>query len=177
MRKDDLVAQNRVLSHSRNRRGFTLIEVLASISIVGVGTIIFISLFNSSLDLAQVSRNQTVATDLAQGLLFDLQCHPADYVWPDASILASGELAPVRQPQSEGPVAFSAPPSMPLNENAQEREAAFYEKFTWEAYVRAPRPDAAYAEVTVVVRWPERGRKRLIAFTSSIGRTILGGTS
>lgn len=156
-------------------RGFTLIEVLASLSIISVGTIVFITLFSTSLQLAQTSRNHKVAADLAESRLHDLMHNPGGYVWPGLEALKGGELTPVRPNAEEGDRQFAQPAAMPLDQSAYRREDSFYDKFSWDAYARLPRPNGAYVEATVVVRWLERGRDTVLALTSCVPRSAVLG--
>jgi len=157
--------------------GFTLAEILAALAVMAVATSVFVSMFTSALGLAQMSRNTKVAVDLADTQLQHIVRNPNLYVWPGLQAFQSGELAPVHAAQKDGDGKFSLPAVMPLTKAARQRETAFYGKFTWDAYARMPNPQASYAEVTVVVRWLDRGRERVLALTSSVPKTVIGGVS
>jgi len=159
----------------RADHGFTLVEVLAALTIVGVATYLFIALFASSLDLAQASRNLKVAADLAEGRLYDLVHHPAGYAWPSLAEVRAGDLAPVRPDAGTDGSTEAMPAAMPLDPASRRRETVFHEKFSQEAFARLPRPDAAYLEVTAVIRWVERGRDQVFMLTSCVPRTVLEG--
>ncbi len=158
-----------------NGGGFTLIEILAALSIMGVATFLFISLFTSSLELAQASRNLKVAADLADSQLHDLAHNAGGYVWPDVEDVQGGELVRVRPEGTQSRAAVPHPSAMPLDPAAHRRETNFYQKFSWDAYARLPRPQSPYVEVTVVVRWADRGRDRVFALASCMPRAVIGG--
>jgi len=163
----------------RAQRGFTLIEILAALSIVGVGTIIFMSFFMSSLALAQSNRTLRVAGDLAENQLTAVVNDPGGYAWPEAAALATGALAAVTPVADAGaahphPV---IPAVLPPDSQSRRREEDFASRFSWEVYARLPRPEATYLEVTVVVRWDDRGREQVLALTSCAPRSVLGRAS
>ena len=164
-------------SRSTRRGGFTLIEILVAVAVLGVGATIFISLFSSSQDLAETSRSRTVATSLAERQLDAIQRDPGQYEWPSAALEAGtmAEVFPVGA-DPEAPRGFALPSTMPVDKASNAREANFMERFSWQAYARKPDVEAAHIELTVVVRWQEGGRDKSLAITSSAHGSLLAGT-
>lgn len=159
------------------RRGFTLIEMLAALSVLSAGSIIFVALFFATLGQAQEARNLKAASDLAQARLDDLTRNGAGYAWPGFSQLQPGTLQEVTLGEAGVAQVCIAPSVMPLDDVARKREEAFFSKFFWEAYVQLPRADAAYVELTAVIRWEHRGRQRLYALTTCMARRAPEGGS
>ena len=154
----------------RRSSGFTLVEILIALVVVSMGITILVSLFTSSLSLAQSSRNQRVAASLAEEEMRALQQNPGAYEWGLESV-APGQFAKVEaqgKPADGYPV---EPPSvLPAERAASARESNLYDGFSWKAFAKLPVVDAPYVEVTVTIQWTESGRERLFALTSSISR-------
>jgi hypothetical protein len=154
-----------------------LIEILVALAVLSVGVTIFISLFSSSLALSQSSRNQTVAASLAEEQIQFLLHHPAQYDW-HLETAKPGELIEVTIPGATEKHHPCDPPGvLPVEPSASMREQNLYDAFTWQAFRQAPSADAAYMEVTVVVRWVEAGRPRLFALTSAVPRSLITGAA
>ena len=159
----------------KNRSGFTLVEVLASLVVLATATAIILSLLVSSLGVSEASRNRKVATALAEEKLVELTRSPASFVWPDSQALASGKLSEILLPGNDTvPLSWAQPTAMPANDSfnkpSRNREENFYYRFDWSAYARDPGPNAGHVEVTVVVRWKHRGRDRMVSLTSALNR-------
>jgi prepilin-type N-terminal cleavage/methylation domain-containing protein len=153
--------------------GFTLIEILVALVVVGVATSVFIQLFSLSLTMARTSQNQALAATLADEQMNALLRAPRAYDWHLAGA-APGQLIAVTPRQAqEDHRHFDAPSTLPLSPRASNREEALHEKFSWEGYARLPHEDARCLEVTVAVRWVEEGRDRLISLTSAIARSAI----
>lgn len=163
----------------RGRSGFTLLELLTAIAIMSVGTFVIVSLFASSITLADINRSRKVAAALAEEQLASLTTKPEIYVWPDLRSLEPGDLAEVRLQGTEPgvPNPVTPPSALPPARAAQDREMNFYDGFSWQAFARLPSRDAGYVEVTVVVRWVCQGREDLITLTSSVPRAQVEGTA
>jgi prepilin-type N-terminal cleavage/methylation domain-containing protein len=160
----------------RRCEGFTLIEVVAALAVLSVATIIFLSMFVSSMELAQANRNRKAAADLAQDRINDLRINAHRYAWPsfDGS---NADLLPVTLDAAAADTERKIPATMPVDQTSNRREKFFYEAFSWEALARLPKPDAAYIEATVLVRWRERGRSQVLALTTCLPRSAAGGAS
>lgn len=155
-------------------RGFTLLEVLVAITVASVGVTVFISLFGSSLALAQSNRYQIVATQLANECLQAVTNTPERYSWPLGQaapgtlvgVSPLGESANARHPVPVPAIS----PGIPL---ARQRNEGLYKRFSWQAYAQLPKPDAGYVEVTAVVRWDESGHERSFTLTSLVPRAAI----
>lgn len=159
--------------------GFTLIEVLTALVVMGVATSIFFGLFAASISLGNASRGEKVAAQLAVECLADLQTHPAQFSWPAFGEVEHGELLPIpRAGEEDAPLSQAAPPAvMPTEKGAHDRERNFYRDFTSEAFARLPSEGANYVDVVVVIHWVQEGRKRLLSLTSCMPRAAVEGLS
>lgn len=152
----------------RHRGGFTLMEMLVALAVLGVAVTVFISLFTSSIDISQTASNRGVAASIADARLTDIVAAPERYQWlqePGAEetrfpIQLTGE-----DPAAGNPV--SPPSAMPPEPRAYETQSALYDRFRWEAFGKLA-AGGAYYEVTVVVRYHERGREQLLTMTSAV---------
>ena len=145
--------------------------MLVALAVVSTAATLFFLLFRASYTLEKASRQERVAAELAKELLVNLEVMPGQYSWPD---LVAGRPAEIRARGGQG---FPAPSSMPAQKAAGVREQNFYDHFTWHAYATLPRPDAGYLEVTAVVHWQAKGRKREFVLTSCLPRSIVGGSA
>lgn len=154
--------------------GFTLIEVLTALAVMGVAISIFFGLFAASLSLGKSSRAERVAAQLAEEYLTDVQANPGRYRWPDYADGQSGELLRVTLAGIEdAPVHQADPPTvMPTYRRAHDRERSFYHDFTWEAFARLPSEGANYVDLILVIRWLHEGHERLFALTTCMPRSV-----
>jgi type II secretory pathway pseudopilin PulG len=155
------------------------LEVLVALSVIGFAITIFISLFNSSVDLGVTARNRSIATRLAEDQLAAITRAPQDFVWAIPEGAPEDGLFPVRLGADDPPAgnAFDLPAAMPPEESAFSREESTLRKFRWQAFGRLPGPNAAHYEVTVAVRWKESARDQIVALTSAVPRLAVGGGS
>ena len=156
-----------------HKRGFTLVEILVALAVVGIGATIFISVFSSALDLARSSRSKTAAAAIAEEQLEAIVRHPGQYRCA-LNGATPGDHLPVVPRGAEGDKPRrAAPPSvMPADAAASRRETNFYERFRWQAYAKVPAAQSPFVEVTVAVRWKEAGRDKTLALTSTAHRTL-----
>ncbi|HPC15746.1 MAG TPA: type II secretion system protein [Candidatus Hydrogenedentes bacterium] len=155
-------------------RGFTLLEILVAIVVMGTGITVFVSLFGSSLALAQSNRLQTVAMQLAGECLHAVMNSPERYEWRLNSA-DPGALTPVTLLGEPADTRHSVhPPStIPADRRSSRRDHVMYQNFTWQAYARVPEPGAAHVELTVVVRWNDKGRPCAYPLTSCLSRSAI----
>lgn len=151
--------------------GFTLFEMLVALAVLGVATGAIAALFGASMTIAANNRDVRIATSVADECLHALIGHPERYRWtPDAQHLF--DLFPVVPGSlTEGNADVTPPSAMPVEPAAAERTQNEYKRFRWEAYGRLPAENAGYYEVTVVVRWTNGGRSKLVALTSTVARS------
>lgn len=150
-------------------------EMLVALAVLGVAVTVFISLYTSSLDLSRVAQNREVAASIADARLTEIVAAPANYKWMQGDageetrfpIQLTGE-----DPEAGNPVA--APAAMPPEPRAFNAQQALYEKFRWEAFGRLAK-GGAYYEVTVVVRYRERGREQLVTISSAVPAAAVPG--
>lgn len=168
--------------HSGGRRrggrdGFTLIEVLVAFAVIGVATWIILSLFTSSLKLEKNARSMRVAADLGRSRLADITTRPEAYAWPAAEAITGEAGAPLTLKESTVEASFAQPAVLPTNALAADKESKFYDKFSWEAYVKHPVTGRGYYEIIVVVRWQESNRPKELVLTGSIPTAMTKETS
>lgn len=162
------MARLRNYRRSGNRGGFTLIEVLVALGVMGIATGIFISLFTSSLDLSRKAAKETVAANIAESKLSMIVRHPDRMVWEFERRDSHGRiplLVDLEDPPAGNRV--DLPLAMPADESAHAREKNFYQDFRWSAFAENEQ-GASYYVVSVVVRWEEAGRERSLALTSAL---------
>ena len=155
------------------RQGFTLMEVLAALAVVSVAATFIITLFVSSMTLSQTRRSRRVAAGLAQEQLELLARQPDLFAWP--ALDQPGAFEPVTA--KSGEAGFALPTVMPSNEREARREAAFHERFFWQAHARLATPDADYVEVTVAVGWNPQRAQSSVALTTALPRARAGEAS
>jgi prepilin-type N-terminal cleavage/methylation domain-containing protein len=159
------------LQRRRIPPGFSLIELLTALAVIGVASSLFIRLYASSADLGRAAQNKSVAVTLAEAQLDTLVRHPEQFQW---AIPAEPGEAPFPitlgddDPKAGNP--FAEPAALPADPQANAREKGLYERFRWQAQGRMPSLNAAYYEVTVSVRWKEAARPKMVALTAAVPR-------
>jgi len=157
--------------NSRPAAGFSLMELIVAMAVISAAGTLFISLYMSSLDLAQTARNRSVATQLAEEQVSAILGAPGNFLWafPEE---ASVDPFAIQLTEEDPPAGnlFEPPAAMPAEESAHNREESVYGKFRWQASARLPNVNSTYYEITVVVRWKEAGRQQLLALTSALPR-------
>ena len=93
------------------RAGFTLLELLTALAVLGVAATIFLRLFSSSYSLADTSRSHEVALNLAEEYLAAIQSNPERFAWPDLEDTAAGGAVKLSwiSPFSMGLIGFTLP--------------------------------------------------------------------
>ncbi len=152
-------------------RGFSLIELITALAVVGVASTIFVSLLNQGMGLGRSARNRTIAVHLAEAQLGALQQHPERFLWPAA--LPGQDRFPVTsmEPNLQGYTPVAPPSVFPTDQRSRARETAIYEDFSWQAYGRFATDDAPYCELSVEIHWTESGRDRAFVLTSAMPRS------
>lgn len=159
----------------RRRSGFTLVELLTALVVIGVATTILLKLFTSSQSLAKSSRTHEIAAAIAEEYLTLMQARPDLFVWPSyespntPAAVTARENGPVPQTFAEPPVA------LPLERRAHNRERTIYSGFNWKATALLPSEDAAYVELTVEVQWELEDRLKQFMLTTAVPRSAAEG--
>ena len=163
--------------HACNKRdqlscGFTLLELIVSLAVLGTAFWCFISMHNAGLGLAKDSRNQTVAASLADEKLGELLRQPNRFLWEIPSDETSLAHFAIREGQDDANVGnlFDLPTAMPTTRITYDKQTTVYDQFTWKAFGRRPSEESSYYEVTVSVFWNQAGKEKLLALTSSVPR-------
>lgn len=143
-------------------------EVLVAFAVISVATWIILSLFTSSLKLETNARSMRVAAELARSRLGDIATRPEAYDWPTADAITGEAGAPLALKELPPENSFATPGVLPVNALAARHETNFYDKFSWEAYVKRPAVGRGFYEVLVVVRWEEAERPKQVVLTGSI---------
>lgn len=155
------------------RAGFTLLELLTALIVLGIASTVLLKMFTSSQSLAKAARTHEIAGDLAQEYLTLIESRPDLFTWPS---FADGEPAVPQalKLREGGPIValVSEPPAaLPLLRRAHDREAGTYRNFSWTAQAALPAADAQYVDVVVQVEWELDGRVRQFKLGSVVPRT------
>jgi hypothetical protein len=154
-----------------------LVEVVTAFFILSVATYVFIGLYSGSLSLSKTSASNTLAGQLAQEYLTELETNPDQFIWPNFNDAATGELLPVKPANDENPIhKVSLPSTMPDIESAYDRVRNEYRRFTWDANVRLTDENASFVELIVSISWDDNGHLQRIYLTSALPRSIGEGT-
>ncbi len=148
--------------------GFTLIEVLVALAVVGVAVTVFFSLFSSSIRFAETSRNESIAASLAEEQLVAVCQNPSSFNW-GLKAAAPGQLVTVNASAAGSTAQFTAPALAAISES----EKNLYEQFSYKIFAKVPSAEAAYVEVIVAVEWTEAGRNRVFTLTSTVARSLV----
>ena len=163
-----------------DQAGFTLLELLTALAVLGIAATIFFRLFTSSTSLAASSVSHEIAANLAGEFLTEIQTSPERFVWPDYDDVAIGQPQAI-QPVEDGPIGkkITDPPViMPTVRRAFNRDRSLYNDFAWEASAVLPAKDAQYIEVTVELMWNDRGgRTQRFWLSSAVPRSQAQGSS
>ncbi|MBI2423786.1 MAG: prepilin-type N-terminal cleavage/methylation domain-containing protein [Candidatus Hydrogenedentes bacterium] len=164
------VIGNRLKAQTFSRQGFSLLELLVALAVLGVATTIFIRLYSLSTDFARVARNRTVAAAIAEEQLARLRMNPDQFQWQIPEPVSS-EVFGILVPE-EPPAGNEAAPgkAMPPELKAKEDTETLYQSFRWKAFGRIPEPNAAFVEVTVAVYWTQSGRPESLALSTALMR-------
>jgi len=155
------------------RAGFTLLELLTALAVLGVASTIFLRLYSSSNSLAASSLSHEIALNIAEEYLTEIQARPDNFVWPDYDTIPPGEPQSLRTIE-DGPLpaTFTKPPTtLPNVVRANNRDRALYADFTWEAFVVLPPGPAQHVELMVEVSWTDGGRLRRFSMNSLVPRS------
>lgn len=163
----------RVNASPHSQRGFTLIELIVALSVIGLATTIFMQNYAVSMKLAKLSRDRQIALSIAEEQLSLLLMNPAGYVWQQESANSDGVFR-IRQEADEpvkGNVA-TYPKAMPPDVQAFERQSVVYDQFRWKAFGKLGERGMVY-EVYVDVQWerPDRSRTEHITLTGAVSRS------
>jgi prepilin-type N-terminal cleavage/methylation domain-containing protein len=161
---------------SRRTAGFTLLELLVALTVVGVASAVFVGMFSACLGLSRANRNLAVATELAETQLAALLRAPQDFVWNNTE---KTTRFLVTCPEKEPPGGYPVPvPAVALvTREAQQQLNKRYGQFRWTAFAQLSAPDAAAYEVTVAIRWMDGGRPQTLTLSSAIARALVDKTA
>lgn len=150
-------------------RGFTLIELIMALTVIAAALAGLVAMYGVSLEIANESRQKTLAAEVASSQLSAILAAPRTFIWNYADSdenLIFPILSADNDPKSGNP---AAPPDIKLiNRTVHARNELLYRKFRWKAWGRLPSPDSQAYEVTVNVQWETRGKNQSLALTSSV---------
>jgi prepilin-type N-terminal cleavage/methylation domain-containing protein len=156
----------------RRISGFTILEMLVALFVIGIASTIFINLYTSSLSLGSSSTHNAVASQIAEEYMIELQTNSAQFVWPNFDDAPIGELIPVTAIDEESPIKYIENPSaMPNIESSFARTRNLYHEFDWFAYARIHEETSNFVEVLIVVSWEHKGVDQSFYLTSAVPRS------
>lgn len=166
--------QIRVKRRERNAGvGFTLIEVLTALFVMGVAVTVFVQMYTSSLSISQSSTRYAVASQIAEEYMVELQVNPQQFVWPNFDDANIGELIGIGLADENGRLQKVAlPTAMPITPGAYKREANLYGKYEWAAQARIHEADSNFVEVRVMISWDHQNRRQYFYLTSTVPRSV-----
>ena len=157
------------------RGGFTLLELLTALIVLGVASTVLLKMFMSSMTLAKSSATHQVAADLAEEYATLLRTRPELFIWPNFADEKPGTAADIKV-RENGPIsgATADPPvALPLLLRAHDREVGTYRDFNWSATGRLPSAEAKFVEVDVEVVWGLEGRLRQFVLATALPRSAV----
>lgn len=161
---------------ARGQAGFTLLEVLVALAVMGIAIQVFVSLFNHSVDIGATARYRSLAAHIAEDQLNAITRAPEQFRW-EVPAMNADVLFPVRLAEDDPPAGnpVPLPLAMPPEESAYRREEQTLGRFRWQAFARLPSANAAYYEVTVAVRWKDAARDQVVTMTAAVPRVAVPG--
>ncbi len=158
-----------------SRGGFTLLELLTALIVLGVASTILLQMFMSSMTLAKTSATHQIAADLAEEYATLLQTRPDLFVWPNFADEQPGTAAAikVREGGLIAGVTAEPPVALPLLRRANDREIGTYRDFSWNATGRLPSAEAQYIEVNIEIVWELQGRLRQFVLATAVPRAAV----
>lgn len=163
----------RVVQSPRARSGFTLIELIVALSVIGVATTIFMKMYMTSMDFGKLSRDRQVALSIAEEQLSLLALDPSAYVWDLKNPNTEGIFRVRKEADEPRAGVIAVPPkALPPDLKAHELQANAYERFRWKLFGKLGEGGLIY-EVFADVQWdrPGRGRAEHITLTGAVSRS------
>ena len=155
------------------RSGFTILEVLIALFVIGTATTVFVGLYTSSMSLARSSTQYSIASQLAEEYLAEIHANPSQFVWPNFADKSVGDFHDVVPIDDESTIQIvERPTAMPNIEAEFMRESSLYNGFAWNAKTRIHEEDSNFVELLVEVDWEHEGRIHRFYLTSTLPRSI-----
>ena len=167
----------RIRRYRGGRHGFTLIEILVALTVIGVATTVMFKFYLMSTDLGNLAQHRGLAASIAENHLTQLIADPAGYVWDYQNPDEQGFFrikGSIDDPRA-GAKAVLPDVLLPLDV-AYKRQVNVYEKFRWSAFGRLSSPDSSFFEVTVDVHWKQADRTENVALTGVVPRFKVDST-
>lgn len=153
------------------RGGFTLIELIVSLTVISVAATIFVKLYMTSADLGSLAQHRELAATIAEGKLAQIMQVPDGFVWELDQAGPAGFFRVKQDP--EDPRAgrkVELPDVLLPMDRAYEHQRNVYDKYRWAAFGRLPSPASSHFEVVVNVRWEDKGKESHVALTGAVAR-------
>ncbi|MBX7255383.1 MAG: type II secretion system GspH family protein [Candidatus Hydrogenedentes bacterium] len=164
-------------SGTRRDAGYTLMEVIVALAVLSAATYLIVGAFTGSVQLGERSITSTVAAEFAEEQLAELQRNPGAFNWPDETAIAGGTFGKITPKNADAAATVNTatpPETLPSVERLKKREQNVYERLSWEAYARLPKPDSLVYEVSVKVKWTLGGREQLVVLTTAMPKHPAG---
>jgi prepilin-type N-terminal cleavage/methylation domain-containing protein len=166
-----------IRGHRADRRGFTLIEMLVALTVIGVATTVMFDLYLASTNLGNLAQHRELAASIAENQLSQLIAVPDAYVW-DHKNPGEQDLFRIKGSADDPRAGSKATlPSVLLSlDSSYTRQENLFDKFRWSVFGRLPDPASSYFEVTVNVHWKQVGKTENVALTGVVSRSKVDPT-
>lgn len=160
----------------RHERGFTLLEMLTALVVMGIAVSLFFQLFIGAVNLKDSSSKSQSATRVAEKRITEVRANPDAFEWPRYEEAEPGALLPLYPVGQSTHVSRAGQPiEQPTDRRASNRTATHYNDLTTEVYTSLPSADANHALIVVVVAWTVDGREETYSLTTTIPRSATEG--
>ena len=163
---------------SRRETGFTLIEVLVAVGVMGAAITFLLSMFSNSRSLASTNKTNEIAAKIAEEYMNELRVHPDDFIWPNYSDDSDAEgfyAVTMKNPLKHPMFSVLPPTAQPEIEQIFLRDKNLYEEYIWHAKTRLNDASDNYVEVMIQVNWNDGGLARHLCITSLLPRAVAEG--
>lgn len=156
---------------SHQRAGFTLLEILVALFVMGVATTILFFSLNSSIDLSRMNKKNAIAAHIAQEYMTELRVHPELFKWPVANAKDLKQITA----KDESLLIIDPSKAIAPSEMRHENDKNLYKGFSWYAQSRLNDEQDNYLEVMVEIRWTDGGELKHFNLSSMMPRSIEEG--
>lgn len=161
-------------SYVHRVRGFTLLETVVALAIVGAATAIGVSLYSAAAQMRLEQRRAALAGELARAQLAQMRQYPQHFEWPDTLGASFAEVSA----KPDSPAAGLARPVLQATAagSALSQADRVYDGFRWRGFLRRVEGRPGCCEVVLAVYPPGRAEQRAHMLTALLPWPVEGGT-